>query len=80
MRNLVFQYYIPYESFDADMGGVNMPEWAKAGQRSAMAYADACGAEYMLSHDRYFTHLDPRLDSLRLFYDSQFEQYDNIFC
>lgn len=78
--NLIFQYYIPYESFDADMGGQQMPEWAKAGSRSAKAYADFCNAEYLLSHDRYFDHLDPRLDSLRLVYDEFFDQYDNILC
>jgi len=78
MKNLIFQYYIPYESFDADLGGVEMPDWAKAGSENAQKYAMHCGAEYILSHDRYFDHLDPRLDSLRLFYDQQFEQYDNI--
>lgn len=80
MKNLIFQYYIPYESFDKDMGGVNMPEWAKAGQRSAMAYAKLCGAEYHFETKRYFTHLDPRLDSLRIFYDPFFEQYDHVLC
>jgi hypothetical protein len=80
MKNLVYQYYIPYEESDADMGGFQMPEWAKAGSRSAKAYADACGADYILSHDRYFTHLDPRLDSTRIFYDPFFEQYDRILC
>lgn len=80
MKNLIFQYYIPYESFDADIGGKDMPEWAHAGSRSASTYADQCNAEYMLSHDRYFEHLDPRLDSLRLIYDVSFDAYDNILC
>ena len=80
MRNLILQYYIPYESFDKDMGGIEMPDWAMAGSRSAKAFADNCNAEYILSHDRFFTHLDPRLDSLRMFYDEQFEEYDNILC
>lgn len=80
MRNLIFQYYIPYELGDKDMGGSTMPEWAQAGSRSAKAYADICGVEYLLSHDRYFTHLDPRLDSLKIFYDPFFEQFDNILC
>lgn len=78
MNNLILQYYIPYESFDADMGGVEMPDWAKAGSECAEMYAEHCGAEYMLLHDRYFEHLDPRLDSTRIFYDKQFELYDNI--
>lgn len=77
-RNLIYQYYIPYESFDADMGGASMPDWAQAGSRSARAYADICGAEYELSHDRYFKHLDPRLDSLRVFYDPYFDKFDKI--
>ena len=47
MKNLIFQYYIPYESFDADMGGKQMPEWAHAGSRSAKAYAEECDAEYI---------------------------------
>ena len=80
MKNLLFQYYIPYESFDSDMGGVTMPDWAQSGSRSAQRYAALCGAEYELSHDRYFDHLDPRLDSLRLFYDERFDEYDNILC
>ena len=80
MKNLIFQYYIPYEEGDADMGGTKMPEWAHAGSRSAKAYADLCGADYILSHDRYFNHIDPRLDSTRIFYDPFFEQYDRILC
>lgn len=78
MKNLLLQYYIPYESFDGDMGGVELPEWAKAGSRSAEGYAKHVGAEYKLEHSRFFKHLDPRLDSLRIFYDEQFEEYDWI--
>ena len=55
MKNLIYQYYIPYEAGDADMGGVEMPEWAQAGSRSAQHYAKYVGAEYMLRHDRYFS-------------------------
>lgn len=80
MKNLIFQYYIPYELGDKDMGGSTMPEWAHAGSRSAKTYAKICDAEYILSHSRYFIHLDPRLDSLKLFYDPFFEQFDNILC
>jgi len=80
MKNLIFQYYIPYENFDADMGGVEMPDWAIAGKKSAQTYAKMCDAEYELSHDRYYKHLDPRLDSLRLFYDEYFDQFDKILC
>ena len=78
MKNLILQYYIPYESFDADMGGVEMPDWAKAGSENIKKYAEYCGAEYMLCHDRYFERLDPRLDSLRMHYDEQFDKYDNV--
>lgn len=78
MKNLIYQYYIPYEAGDADMGGVEMPEWAQAGSRSAQHYAKYVGAEYMLRHDRYFQHLDPRLDSIRIMYDEQFDEYDWI--
>lgn len=78
MKNLVFQYYIPYEMNDADMGGVEMPEWAHAGKRSAQKYAEICGAEYMLNHDRYFRHLDPRLDSTKIIFDEKYDEYDHI--
>ena len=78
MKNLILQYYIPYESFDADMGGVELPDWAKAGSENAKKYAEYCGADYLLLHDRYFEHLDPRLDSIRMHYDPQFDQYDNV--
>tara|TARA_B100001057_G_scaffold414091_1_gene430986 strand:+ start:279 stop:1031 length:753 start_codon:yes stop_codon:yes gene_type:complete len=80
VKNLIYQYYIPYEANDADIGGVNMPDWAMAGSRSAKAYAKHCGADYLLVHDRFFKHLDPRLDSTRLYYDRQFEKYDKILC
>ena len=76
--NLVFQYYMPYEADDTHLGGVEMPDWAKAGSKSAKQYADNCNAEYMLSHDRYFKHLDPRLDALRIIYDPFFDKYDKI--
>jgi hypothetical protein len=56
MKNLVYHYYIPYESFDADMGGLEMPDWALAGSRSAHAYSKFCNAEYMLDHERYFAY------------------------
>ena len=78
MKNLVFQYYIPYESFDADMGGIRLPEWAHAGSRSAKAYADYCGAEYELSHDRFFDQIDPRLDSIKIVFDDKYDEYDYI--
>ena len=78
MKNLVFQYYIPYEMNDADMGGVELPEWAKAGSRSAQAYADICNAEYVLDHERYFEHIDPRLDSTKIIFDEKWDEYDHI--
>ena len=78
MKNLVFQYYIPYESFDADMGGIRLPEWAHAGSRSAKAYADYCDAEYELSHDRFFDQIDPRLDSIKIIFDKKYDEYDHI--
>ena len=76
--NLVFQYYMPYEANDAHLGGVEMPSWAKAGSKSAKQYAEQCGAEYVLDHDRYFKHLDPRLDALKVIYDPQYDRYDKI--
>ena len=78
MKNLIFQYYIPYEMNDKDMGGVEMPEWAKAGSRSAQAYAKHCGAEYLLDHERYFQELDPRLDSIKIIFDEKYDDYDHI--
>lgn len=78
MKNLIFQYYIPYEMGDKDIGGVEMPEWAHAGKRSAQEYAKLCGADYVLDHDRYFEHIDPRLDSTKLIFDKKWDEYDNI--
>lgn len=77
-NNLIFQYYIPYEANDAHLGGVEMPDWAKAGSKSAKSYAKKCNAQYLLTHDRYFKHLDPRLDALKVVYDPFFDQFDNI--
>ena len=76
--NLVFQYYMPYEANDAHLGGVEMPSWAKAGSKSAKQYAEQCDAEYILDHNRYFKHLDPRLDALKVIYDPQYDKYDKI--
>lgn len=78
MKNLVFQYYIPYEMNDKDIGGIEMPAWAHAGKRSAQAYAQLCGAEYILDHERYFEHIDPRLDSTKIIFDEKWDEYDNI--
>ena len=78
MNNLVFQYYIPYEANDAHMGGIEMPVWAEFGSKSAQKYARACKADYILSHERYFKHLDPRLDALRVIYDPYFDQFDKV--
>lgn len=80
MKNLVFQYYIPYELNDADMGGTTLPKWAQAGSRSAKKYAEIVGADYALHTNRFFPHLDPRLDSLRLFNDPFFDDYDSVLC
>ena len=78
MLNLIYQYYIPYEANDAFMGGEGMPLWARIGSRSAQKYADSNKAMYLLSNERYFTHLDPRLDALRIIYDPYFDQYNKI--
>ncbi len=78
MKNLVFQYYIPYEMGDRDLGGVDLPDWAQAGRRSAQAYAKYCGAEYVLDHTRYFEELDPRLDSIKIIFDPKYDEYDHI--
>lgn len=76
--NLVFQYYMPYEANDAHLGGVEMPDWAKTGSESAKRYAKHCNAEYILDHERYFKHLDPRLDALKVIYDPQYDKYEKI--
>ena len=60
------------------MGGIKLPEWAHAGSRSAKAYADYCGAEYELSHDRFFDQIDPRLDSIKIVFDEKYDEYDHI--
>ena len=76
--NLIYQYYLPYEANDAYIGGVDMPLWAKVGSKSAQIYAKNCNAKYLLLQDRYFKHLDPRLDALRIIYDTFFDKYDKI--
>ena len=68
MKNLVFQYYIPYEMGDRDLGGIELPDWAQAGSRSAQAYAEYCGAEYVLDHNLFdSTILKTKLTDQRLF-------------
>ena len=77
-RNLVYQYYIPYQGNDKDMGSERMPKWAQVGSFNAHWYAYKNNAEYMLRTDRVYPHLDPRLESTRIIFDSEFDQYDTI--
>jgi hypothetical protein len=78
MRNLIYQYYIPYEANDKKLGGKDMPLWAQKGMKSAQKYANHVGAEYIFLQDKFFPDLDPRLETTRIHYDTQFEQYDHI--
>lgn len=78
MKNLIYQYYIPYEGNDKHLGGDKMPKWAINGQRSAQRYAEHCGADYLFIQDKYYPELDPRLESLRVHNDPQFEKYNKV--
>lgn len=78
MRRLIYQYYIPYEANDKKLGGKELPLWAKKGQQSAQKYAKTIGADYLFLQDKYFPDLDPRLETTRLHYDTQFEDYDEV--
>tara|TARA_Y100000816_G_scaffold11373_1_gene7453 strand:- start:5004 stop:5759 length:756 start_codon:yes stop_codon:yes gene_type:complete len=81
-NNLIFQYYLPYEANDSYIGGNELPKWAKAGSDSAYMYSQNCKADYFLMQgsttDRYFKHLDPRLEALRVIYDDHFDKYDKV--
>lgn len=77
MNNLVFQYYVPYQGNDKDMGGEAMPGWAKAGWQCAVKYANAVGAQHKLVTERYNESLDPRLDSLQIF-NKEYDTFDYI--
>ena len=80
MKNLIFQYYIPYEGNDSRLGGQSMPKWAVKGMESAQKYAKAVGADYLMVHDKYFPELDPRLETLRIHHDPYFEKYDKVLA
>lgn len=80
MKNLIFQYYIPYEGNDSRLGGQSMPKWAVKGMESAQKYAKGVGADYLMVHDKYFPELDPRLETLRIHHDPYFEKYDKVLA
>ena len=76
--NLIYQYYVPYEGMDKDMGGVEMPAWARVGMENAKQYARHVGAEYRIDHDRRRPEIDPRLESVRIYMDEEFDKYNTI--
>ena len=83
MRNLVFQYFFPYNEFPVyNTSGMGvMPKWAQIGIDSAQRYAWNIGAEYMLASKPWNDKLPiNQFETMRLIYDPMFDYYDNILC
>jgi len=79
--NLIYQYFIPYRGNDAkyNKGTIGLPDWARIGMNSAKQYAKNIGVEYMFTDQ---IHLNASLnvfESFRIFFDTAFDKYDNIF-
>jgi|TARA_Y100000389_G_scaffold204831_1_gene259998 hypothetical protein len=80
MKNLIFQYFIPYEGRDTYLNetGIGFPSWVNIGKTSAEKYAKEIGAEYKFSDQKYMFSTLNVFESLRVIYDKKFDEYDNI--
>ena len=72
MKNLIYQYYLPYNK------GEKTPQWVEIGVQSAKQYSDAINTEYMFYDKPYLNSSIAVFESLRLIFDPLFDQYDNI--
>ena len=80
MRNLIFQYFIPYDDHQTHLNesGIGLPSWVNIGKTSAEKYAEVIGAEYMFSDQKFmFSELNV-FESLRVIFSKKFDQYDNV--
>jgi len=80
MKNLVYQYFLPYKGNDAryNSEGLGLPDWVKKGTLSAKEYAKKIQTQYMFNTQAYMNSTLNVFESLRLIFDPQFEKYDNI--
>lgn len=72
MRNLIYQYYLPYSK------GEEKPGWVDIGVTSAKDYAESIGAEYQYSEEKWMNSSIAVFESLRLIFDERFDEFDNI--
>ena len=80
MRNLIFQYFIPYNDHQTHLNesGIGLPSWVNIGKTSAEKYAEVIGAEYMFSDQKFmFSELNV-FESLRVIFNKKFDEYDNV--
>ena len=79
MRNLVYQYYLPYQGSDVRYNDSNkIAKWAQIGIESARSYSESIGAEYMLYDKKYLNASINAFESFRLIFDPVFDDYDNV--
>src|SRR5210317_1145032 len=71
MKNLIYQYFIPYKSGEK-------PIWVDLGMNSAKKYADKINCEYMYYDKKYLNATLNVFESFRLIFDKTFDEYDNI--
>ena len=76
MKNLIFQYFIPYEGRDTYLNetGIGFPSWVNIGKTSAEKYAKEIGAEYKFSDQKYMFSTLNVFESLRVIYDKKFDE------
>lgn len=73
MKNLVFQYFLPYSNQT-----IGLPNWVKLGINSAKKYADTIGADYEFSDSVYMNSSLKVFESFRVIFDKKFDEYDNV--
>lgn len=82
MKNLVFQYYLPFNGVGKDrlcnVYTNQMPKWAKVSQKMFKTYADHHGADYILGQEAIVGSISPYFEVTRIYNDPLFDQYDKI--
>lgn len=73
MRNLIYQYFLPYPNDPNPF-----PKWVEIGVDSARKYAEHIGVEYMFYDKPYMNSVINVFESFRIIFDESFDQYDNI--
>ena len=82
MKNLVFQYYLPFNGVGkgrlGDVYTEQVPDWAKVSSKMFKMYADYHGADYILGEEATVNSISPYFEVTRIYHDTLFDQYDKV--